>query len=960
MIGKLFLNLFLFAFNSKQRSKRNEQRTVFRFDSFFKIFKGKNANAAALILLVIAGVTATGLYAKHNYDAISIDNSLTGEITTEVDIAVQNAVLHGLNDFLKNGFSKNNEVWYCNYPYPVGFDEAKNSLQYFVDKRVDIYLDELRDQGYTISDPEIEFPDFNGPQGDIPEDSITVKVDNLKVGINTDTLIQEQDISREYVYDWPIMKIYNSMDEWMGEDGGGIIENIYDEVFYDKSCQIIHSRCNCTEDRMISQDLRDSIKLKLEDVYPALDKSMDALNDKFAGTDIVCNYSVEKYHIENVEKFTYSEAQTSYLNYTSDVLEWDENLYNYDYEMWTDDFTLPGPGRDGLTELGGCPTWEDDVDATKRPQLEIDTTLSESNYESEDSEICTYSTLSYRMHNEEFAIDKKLGLLLKIKCEDPTISIEDETEITNLNSQIASRISVQLECPTPSEEDVDDKVILDNGDVVDTSDDDGTGMTYACPGGDGCCFTKGTPISMADGTKKNIEKVKIGDKILGFDFETNEEIEVIVEEMQYPIRNEYFVLRLADGTILNVTDDHPIWVKSESYEGWGSIVPEITYNTYILYDKDTNPVIRMKVGMDVFKLGKIWSKIVSIERIEGKIQTYNLKNVTKTGNFYADEVLVHNRGVRGLIGPLCIIEQPCETCFGCALDGNGDPTCVPAPMTECPGVCTLCSDTGACDEPALRGTPCTSEGDCMLCDGISSGVAGCTLQDPPDIISLELDCSVPCRKCAGDGSGCTAFIEEVGDQDDCPDCQTCGTTGECVASDIGSDCGKCLVCSSTGQCSEPDFNADDGCATCKRCGISATCVYDEIFTGIDNDCGTCQKCGPAGCEPDFDKNGDSCGKCKTCNMGFCNGNKPDGTECGSNNGCTKGCQDGECKIGLNVGASCDSNYECASSRCSSQGNCELATSMSGKQCCGDKLCNDGDPCCPYGGWQCGACDDTTT
>jgi hypothetical protein len=927
---------------------------------FLKMLLSKNANAAALILLVIAGVTATGLYAKHNYDAISIDNSIQGQITTEVEIAMQNAVSQGLNDFLINGFSKNNEVWYCNYPYPVGFNEAKESVHYFVDKRVDVYLDELRNRGYTLSEPDIMFPDFEGDIANIPEDKIIVKIDNLKVGINSEDLIQEQDISREYVYDWPIIKIYNNMNEWMAEDGGGFIENIYDEVFYDKSCQILHSRCNCTESRMISQELRDSIKLNIEDVYPALEKSMDALNDKFAGTQIVCNYSIEKYHVENIEKFTYSEAQTSYLNYTSDILEWDEGLYDYDYEIWVDDFTLPGAGRDGLGELGGCPTWDENVDATKRPNIPIDTTLSVSNYESDESEICTYSVLSYRMHNEEFAIDKKLGMLLKITCEDPTISIEGDSQITSLSSQVASRISVQLNCPTPSEEDVDDKVILDNGDVVDWHDDDGTGLTYACPGGDGCCFPAGTPVSYPNGEKKPIENVRVGDTVLGYDFEQSEVVDVKVEELQYPVRGDYFILYFNDSTKLNVTDDHPLWMRYNNYEGWGSIIPQATYNSYVIYDLNTNPVNRIRVGMEVFKINKNWVKIEKIDRVEGVIQTYNLRNVSKTGNFFAGDVLVHNRGVRGIIGPLCIIEQPCETCFGCAYGPDGEPTCVPAPLTECPGVCTLCSDTGACDEPALRGTPCTSEGDCMICDGISAGVEGCTLFDPQEAYDLKIDCSVQCMKCAGDGSGCTAFLDEEGEQDDCPDCQTCGVAGECIASDIGSDCGDCLICTSTGLCGDIDIGADDGCGTCERCGPTGSCEYQNYFTGLENDCSTCQKCGPSGCEPDLTKNGDSCGKCKTCNLGFCNDNKPDGTPCGTNNGCEKGCEEGECKLGLNPGAVCNSNYECATAICSSQGVCELSTSMSGKQCCGDKLCNDGDPCCPYGGWQCAACDDTTT
>jgi hypothetical protein len=1048
----------------------------------------KKSNIAGLILLIVLGLAASTIYLKHVYIEPLNNNIRLNEISTEIELAMSRAITLGINDYLSNGFSKNNAVWYCNYPYPVDNNESNKSIHYFIEERAKHFLDNIRIKGYNISNPKITVVDLKNNFENLPNDSITIKVEDLILSIKTDDLVQQQNFSSTYSLDWPVFLMYKGINSWMKDDGGQIIKNIYNDIFFNKPCQIIKSCCSCSETRMIEQGLIDDLKLKLEDVYPAIDLSIQKLQEQFNETNIKCNYSIEKYHIENTEKFNYSTTQTSHLNCTPEVLYWDSSKYDYEYVLWTNDFTLPGAGFDGLTELGGCPTWDNEISATLRPHINADTVLPETHYESSESETCTQS-IWFRMHNEEFALDKKLGLLLRINCQEPSISIEGIDEIHPLKAEILARISVRMNCPTPILEGVENKV-------------DENGLAHACPGGscfpagtmitmadgtkkaiesikineivksydpiqnvflnsrvmelitpyregyyhiifeDGsfinvtsehpfyikkndsitgwgsivpkhtyreikiiplkieikdkifsenktwkqiksikyideiiktynlrdvspsntffaesnlvhnkCCFPKGTMITMADGTKKAIELINIGDKIISYDEKNKKLIQTIVNEIETPIREGIYTITFFDNRTLKVTDDHPLYIKTKDkkFIGWGAIDSNASYTKGHIETKTIN------IGDYIFDNNLSFIEIINITYEKGDIQTYNLRHVDKHNNFFADDFLAHNK-VIGYIGPICVEDIICPSCHGCIVE-DGIEKCVPAPDTECEGTCTICDEEGNCNKPAMRGVPCSELGDCMMCDGVNTGIEACTLFDPPE--AAGFDCSVECKRCAGDGSGCTMNPDSFGQMDDCPDCQTCDIDGTC-APEVGKKCGNCLECSENGICETPRIGKNDCGSKCERCLPDATCGIDLTFSGIDKDCGTCQKCGPFGCIADPAKNGVSCSACKVCNDGTCSENKPDGTPCGNTLGCQKGCLNGQCSIGLNPGATCTSNYPCAMAFCDEYAKCVLEVDMKGKQCCGNKLCNAGDPCCPYGEWSCSACDDSTT
>jgi len=163
--------------------------------------------------------------------------------------------------------------------------------------------------------------------------------------------------------------------------------------------------------------------------------------------------------------------------------------------------------------------------------------------------------------------------------------------------------------------------------------------------GPSSCFIKGTEISMADGSRKPIEKVEVGDMVKTYNEETENIENNKVLSLQSPIREGYFELRHGkDNKLLGITDEHPLYSARDKGDGitemgWRSIVPESTISVY----PHLNFVGKLNVGDFILDDELKWHKVNSIDYIKGDIQTYNLWNVENTNTFFAGGVLAHNR-----------------------------------------------------------------------------------------------------------------------------------------------------------------------------------------------------------------------------------------------------------------------------------------------------------------------------
>jgi RHS repeat-associated protein len=73
-----------------------------------------------------------------------------------------------------------------------------------------------------------------------------------------------------------------------------------------------------------------------------------------------------------------------------------------------------------------------------------------------------------------------------------------------------------------------------------------------------CSFDGATLVLMADGSKKPIEDVRLGDKVLATDPETGEQVAKRVEQV-FVHDDDLTDLQLTDGTVLTTTENHPYW-----------------------------------------------------------------------------------------------------------------------------------------------------------------------------------------------------------------------------------------------------------------------------------------------------------------------------------------------------------------------------------------------------------------
>lgn len=148
------------------------------------------------------------------------------------------------------------------------------------------------------------------------------------------------------------------------------------------------------------------------------------------------------------------------------------------------------------------------------------------------------------------------------------------------------------------------------------------------------CFVSGTKITMANGTKKNIEDIEIGDVVLSLNEDTLELEKKEVYDIDTPIHSDMVTYELEDGTKITSTVDHPYYTHNLELV---SFDPELTNEEYDLHLE----VSEIKVG-DVLRKGDWGSEVVDIRPFNEETQTFII-SVEDNHNFFANGILVHNK-----------------------------------------------------------------------------------------------------------------------------------------------------------------------------------------------------------------------------------------------------------------------------------------------------------------------------
>ena len=152
--------------------------------------------------------------------------------------------------------------------------------------------------------------------------------------------------------------------------------------------------------------------------------------------------------------------------------------------------------------------------------------------------------------------------------------------------------------------------------------------------GGATCFIAGTLVMMADGTKKKIEDIKIGETLLGQDNSHNKVI-----KYDHPMLDKRQLISINNSKPF-MTPEHPIYTR----DGWKS---------YRLSDTiRENPAMKdemsgqFNVGDEILNVDGVWIEIKTIEAFDNEPQQQLYNFILDGSNtYYADGFLVHNKGI---------------------------------------------------------------------------------------------------------------------------------------------------------------------------------------------------------------------------------------------------------------------------------------------------------------------------
>ncbi|MBI3366151.1 hypothetical protein HY041_00795 [Candidatus Roizmanbacteria bacterium] len=137
----------------------------------------------------------------------------------------------------------------------------------------------------------------------------------------------------------------------------------------------------------------------------------------------------------------------------------------------------------------------------------------------------------------------------------------------------------------------------------------------------GQCFLPGTNILLANGRIQEIEKIRAGELVLSYDLKKQEIVKERVEKLLIhdDNTNSCFII----NNFLKITANHPVWINGLAWKR----VDELCRND-VLLNSDGGKVV-----------------VESIKKIKKVSIVYNLHLHGNHHNYFADNILVHNKSV---------------------------------------------------------------------------------------------------------------------------------------------------------------------------------------------------------------------------------------------------------------------------------------------------------------------------
>lgn len=155
------------------------------------------------------------------------------------------------------------------------------------------------------------------------------------------------------------------------------------------------------------------------------------------------------------------------------------------------------------------------------------------------------------------------------------------------------------------------------------------------------CISKGSKVSLANGTLKNIELVEIGNKVLSYNFNSKTTEIVTVEKTAKSYHTIINCLTFSNGLTVECTTDHPIFTLSG---GWSSVDFKQTllnYNVQVGQLEEGQKCLTFKDNQIEF------ATLVSIDTLFGDFEMYDISG-GQNHCFFANGILVHDENLTEL------------------------------------------------------------------------------------------------------------------------------------------------------------------------------------------------------------------------------------------------------------------------------------------------------------------------
>lgn len=150
------------------------------------------------------------------------------------------------------------------------------------------------------------------------------------------------------------------------------------------------------------------------------------------------------------------------------------------------------------------------------------------------------------------------------------------------------------------------------------------------------CLAKGTKITMADSTYKNIELLSVGDEILSYNTGKDKFEPSVIKELANPVHDNLIKISFKNGGSITATTDHPFFDGTH----WRSFDPQ---KTTLDYQFDHVNQLERGAKLQTFKG---WVEIKSIELLDSYLQTYTIVELERNKSFIANDVIVGTEALR--------------------------------------------------------------------------------------------------------------------------------------------------------------------------------------------------------------------------------------------------------------------------------------------------------------------------